>query len=167
MIKQLKSIFLEKIKKLQKSKYFSLILIIFLIVILGFLLFSSKKEESVETFSDNSSYVKTLEVKLESVLENIENVGNVSVAITVDGGVETVIAMKTITTETADKKVVEETPIMVNGKTVTLKEVNPEILGVVIVAEGGSDFKVIRKIQQATVSMLGVNIDKIEILTMK
>ena len=167
MFKDLKTKFFEKFEKIRKNKYFSFALIIFLVVILAFLFFYNKNEKSVENFGENLNYVETLEKKLESVLESIENVGKVSVAITVDGGVETIIAMKTITSETIDGKIIEEIPIMVNGKTVTLKEVNPNITGVVVVAEGGNDFTVIRKIQQATVSMLGVNIDKIEILTMK
>lgn len=164
---KIKSKFLDFFEKTRKSKYFSLILVVFLLVVLGFILFYNVNSKNTSMETTNNNYVVNLENKLETLLESIENVGQVSVAITVDGSAETVIAMKTVTTQTEQGKTVEETPIMVNGKTVTLKEVNPKIIGVVIVAEGGKDFTTIRKIQQATVSMLGVNIDNIEILTMK
>ena len=56
---------------------------------------------------------------------------------------------------------------MLNGKTVVLKELYPKINGVVIVAEGANNITVMRKIQQATTSLLGVDLGRIEILTMK
>ena len=51
--------------------------------------------------------------------------------------------------------------------TVTLKEEYPKITGVLIVAEGAENLIVNYKIQQATMSLLNIEADKIEILTMK
>jgi len=59
-----------------------------------------------------------------------------------------------------------EGTITVNGKTVVVKEVFPEISGVIIVAEGANKILVKNKILQATSSLLDVNVNKIEILTM-
>jgi stage III sporulation protein AG len=80
---------------------------------------------------------------------------------------ETVLAMETATRETSNGIETIETPVLVNGKTIVLKELYPEITGVVIVAEGADSIAVLSKIQQATVSLLDINVDQIEILTMK
>jgi stage III sporulation protein AG len=48
-----------------------------------------------------------------------------------------------------------------------IKEKFPEITGVLIVAEGGQSISVLKRIQQATVSLLDINLNQIEILTMK
>ena len=79
---------------------------------------------------------------------------------------ETVLAMKTITTEGVNGKETVTTPIILNGKTVITKEIFPEITGVLIVAKGADKIYVKNKILQATSSLLDVNVNKIEILTM-
>ena len=85
----------------------------------------------------------------------------------IDSGKETVLAMKKTTIESSGKIQMEETPIIVNGKTVVLKENFPKISGVLIVCEGANKISVMKKIQQATTSLLDVDINKIEILAMK
>lgn len=155
---------LEKLKnnKLVKSMIVVLLIIIVLLLTFGGFL-GSNKTSSTET----DDYVTLTEKKLTSILTEIDGAGKVSVAITVESGMETVLAMKTTTKETASGKEIEETPIIVNGKTVVLKEMYPKITGVLIVAEGADNISVMKKIQQATISLLDVNINKIEILTMK
>ena len=58
-------------------------------------------------------------------------------------------------------------PIIINGETVVLKELYPKIAGVLIVAEGANSISVFSRIQQAAVSLLDININQIEILTMR
>ena len=48
-----------------------------------------------------------------------------------------------------------------------LKELYPEIIGVLIVAEGANNIMVLNKLQQATVSLLDIEPKQIEILSMK
>ena len=79
---------------------------------------------------------------------------------------ETVLAYKTIKTESANGVEIEETPILVNGKTVTLMEKYPKVNGVLIVLEGSS-LATISRIQEATTSLLDIKLSQIEILTMK
>jgi stage III sporulation protein AG len=55
----------------------------------------------------------------------------------------------------------------VNGKTVVVKEMYPKIIGVLIVAEGAGNIGVMTRIQKATTSLLDIEINQIEILTMK
>ena len=161
------SSFLSKIKSDKKTQ---IVLIAFLLAVMLVTLFIfPSKGDSVDVSENDvvSAYVKQLEDKLSKTLSEVENVGSVSVIITVESGMETVLAMKTTVTETESGKETVEAPVMVNGKTVVLKENYPEITGVLIVAQGAKDFAVLTRIQQATTSLLDININQIEILTKK
>ena len=160
--------FISKIKDNKKIYYaiaciLSVLLILFVFGGNAF----SKTSSGNETTDEVSIYVSGLEERLTRILSEVGGVGKVSVAIKVESGTETVIATKTTVTENANGKETVETPILVNGKPVVLKELYPKISGVLIVAEGAGNFSVLRKIQQAAVSFLGVELNKIEILTMK
>ena len=80
---------------------------------------------------------------------------------------ETVLAKETIIKETINGKETIESPITVNGKTVVLKELYPKITGVLIVTEGAKSISLMNKLQQATTSLLGVDIKNIEIISTK
>ncbi len=151
------------IEKVKKSKILKYVLIAVLLILLVLMLsFNLAEKETVVT----EDYVTSLERRLENALAKVEGAGKVSVVITVDSGMETVLAMKTVKTETASGVEIEETPILVNGKTVTLMEKYPKVTGVLIVLEG-TNFAVISRIQEATTSLLDINLSQIEILTMK
>lgn len=153
-------------EKIKENKILKFTIIVILLIVFLLLTFSSKNNTE-KTDYDTANFTFEIECKLENILSKIDGVGKVSVAITVDGTSETVIAMKTTSIENSGKITVEETPVLVNGKTVTLKELNPLITGVLIVAEGAENLAVLKKIQQATTSLLDVNVNKIEILSMK
>ena len=156
---------IEKIKKNKKLQVV-LIVVVFLVVIC---IFSSNlfvKEESTNSTNIND-YVTNLENRLENALSKVSGVGNVSVIITIESGMKTVLATEILTKESASGKEITETPIIVNGKTVVLCEEYPNIVGVLIVSQGANNLTVRTKIQQATVSLLNININQIEILTMK
>lgn len=152
-------------EKLKTNKIIRYVLIAFLVITL-LLILTIKTEQSNSVLSDNLSYVNNLEIKLEKALSNVEGAGSVKVVITVESGMETVLAMKTVKTETVNGIEIEETPILINGKTVTLMEKYPKITGVLIVLES-TNFAVIKRIQDATKSLLDINYSQIEILTMK
>ena len=114
-----------------------------------------------------NAYVEELENKLSQTLSKVSGAGNVSVVITVESGMQTVLANKTVTTTNSNGTTTEESPIIVNGKTVVLKELYPKIIGVLIVAQGANNIAVLNKLQQATVSLLNIELNQIEILTMK
>ncbi len=157
---------IEKIKQNKKVQYFLLAILIFILIIVVIFSLSSNKNVDKENNAIDI-YVDNLETKLSEILSKVQGAGDVSVIITVESGMETVLAMKTTTTETSAGKETIETPILVNGKTVVLKENYPKIIGVLIVTEGGNNISVLNKIQQATVSLLNINVNQIEILTMK
>ena len=160
-----KNSFISKIKNNKKFQY-ALIFICFSLILV--LLFSStifNCQGSKQT-SSIDEYVNNLEERLIKTLSQVDGAGKVSVVITVESGMETVLANKTTTTESNNGVIVEESPIIVNGKTVVVKEMYPKVTGVLIVAEGANNIAVMRKLQQATISLLDININQIEILSM-
>ena len=156
------------VKKVKENKKLQLIIVVVLAIILIVSIFSKEnKSNTINDTNEITQYVSLLEDKLCNLLSKVEGCGEVSVAIMIDSGKETVLAMKKITTESSGKIEIEETPIIVNGKTIVLKENFPKITGVLIVCEGANKISVMKKIQQATTSLLDVDINKIEILAMK
>lgn len=152
------------IKKISENKILQYILIavlsIIIIVIVSVVF--NKKTKNVET-----TYSSILEEKLEDKLSSIKGVGDVEVIITVGSENIKEIAYTTVTEKTIDGTKSTKTPLLVNGKTVELGESTPEILGIVIIAEGANDIFVMSKLQQATTTLLNVEANKIEVLPMK
>ena len=155
--------------KIKNTKLFKIIVVIVAIIGICLILFGGKitNKNSTKHTSIIDEYVYNLEEKLTDTLSHIKGAGKVKVLITVESGMETVLAMKTTINETMNGKEIIETPILVNGKTVVVKELFPEIIGVLIVAEGASNLSVMNKLQQATVSLLDIGVNQIEILSMK
>lgn len=157
---------LEKIsenKKLRLLIIIALVVVVVVILLCGFV----KSDETTAETDEVIVYVDRLESRLSELLSEVEGAGKVKVAISVASGRELVLAMKKNETVTDGVTKKEETPITVNGKTVTVKELYPEITGVLIVAEGAKNLSVLTKIQQAASSLLNIDINRIEILTMK
>lgn len=152
--------------KLLKNKYSKFIVPIILVIVVIVILFNTSGLFTTNVGIEDD-YASILENKLCQTLSQVDGAGKVSVVITVESEMETVLAMKKTVTETVNGTEIEETPILVNGKTVVLKELYPKIIGVLIVAEGAKNIAVLSKIQQATVSLLDINVNQIEILTMK
>ena len=124
-------------------------------------------KNATQTNGELTEYIYNLENRLIKTLKKVEGVGDVDVVITIESGVETVLAMETISKKTSNGTEITEKPLIINGKTVVVKELYPKISGVLIVAEGANKISVVSKLQQATISLLDININKIEILTMK
>ena len=156
------STFKEKIKNNNILKYVFIAVLLIILV----LLLTVKTDNKENLLIDNQNYVTMLESKLEKALSTVDGAGKVKVVITVESGMETVLAMKTVKTETPNGIEIEETPVLINGKTVTLMEKYPKITGVLIVLES-TNFAVISRIQEATTSLLDINLSQIEVLTMK
>lgn len=127
--------------------------------------------------SQNASkpeYVKETETQLSSILSRIEGAGEVSVMITLKSGTEIIPAKdESISDKTTNEKDNEGGTRIINeqntsdkvvfmneqggnSKPLVLKEVNPEIKGVIIVAEGAKDPKVKLKLTEAVQTVLDV-----------
>lgn len=160
---------MKLIQKLKNNKTIEYIFLgLISIAVVAVLAFSLVKPASTEAYEDDEviSYVKDLENRLEKTLSEIKGAGNVSVVITVDSGKETIYASEKVTVSENGKTTVTESPILVNGKPVVVKENYPEIVGVLIVAQGANSISVMKNIQQAAVSLLNINLSRIEILAM-
>lgn len=158
--------FIAKIKT-NKTMQYGLIIILAVISLLVLFGGFDTKNKNLQSNSSTENYVTSLEERLSNSLSKVDGAGKVSVVITVESGMETVLASEKITNQTSTGKEIIEKPILVNGKTVVLKELYPKISGVLIVAEGARNVAVFNKIQQATISLFDINVNQIEILTMK
>jgi len=94
--------FLTRFKANKKAQLI-LIIALSLILIFGIIINGQLKTEGQE--SDTVlEYVKNTEAKIEKLLSKVGGAGNVSVAITVESGMETVLAVSTTVKETSSGK---------------------------------------------------------------
>lgn len=156
---------IEKIKNNKKLQYI-IIGVCLVIILIIFLISSFSSQKSMEYDNLVDSYVSNLENRLSKTLSKVKGAGKVAVIITVESGMETILASKVTTNQGPNGIETEETPLIVNGKTVVVKEMYPKIVGVLIVAEGANNISVMNKIQQATISLLDIELNQIEILSM-
>ena len=153
---------------LKKNKLLTYIIAVVLAVLLCLITFSDFTTNNSSLNDDsNLIYVENLEKRLSSTLSCVENAGKVKVVITVESGMESVLATKVVINQNNGIVEKKEEPLTVNGKTVVLKENYPKITGVLIVAEGADNIVVKTRLLNATTSLLDVDVNNIEILTMK
>lgn len=125
--------------------------------------YGDRTEEGVQ------SYYEQTEQKLSAILSGIKGAGKVEVMICYDGGAELVVAYdeSTVTDSKTDNSggneytvtttTQEKTPVMSGGELVVLKEKNPEIVGVLVVAEGADDIGVRLELLNAAATVLQVD----------
>lgn len=119
-------------------------------------------------------YVRNLENELSSILGKIQGAGRVSVMITLESGKEIVPAKdesisdkvtnekdKSGGTRVTDEKTTDDEVVFTtaqggNSKPLIIKEINPEVKGVIVVAEGAKDSKIKLRISQAVQTVLDI-----------
>lgn len=183
----------ELIKKLKKklekvnSKDFINNLFIFLVILIIFLIgmnimFGNMNKEldsskNSKPTSFEYDYNTELENRLKNILQKFKGVGEVNVMITLEDSVEKIHASNTTKTventkETDSEGGVrevarEDTNIQVinsqTGTPITIKEINPTIKGVIVVAEGADDPIILEKLYEAVKTVLGINGNKVQI----
>lgn len=127
--------------------------------------------ENNKTYSATTSleqYSNKLESKLVETLSAIKGAGKISVLLTFNKGIETVIAYTTETKTAADGTVTEvKSPVLItnNGKTetVVLQEIMPTPNSIVIVATGANNTNVKLEILRAVQAMFALPTSSIEI----
>jgi stage III sporulation protein AG len=153
------------------------------IALLCFFSIFSPSSSANQVKNDTKSYYEQVENRLQTVLSEIKGAGNVKVMINYSGTSEIVTAVtkNTSTDKTTDKgsstnRVTESTtevtePVIIqqNGEDtpVIIKEILPDIVGVIVVAEGAKDMSVKINLISAIQTLLNVSADKVEIFTMK
>lgn len=169
--------FLQKLKNIKHIEY--IIIGIFVVILAVIYMSSTSKSNSNSATNAETSleeYGNYLETKLKNVLGDIKGVGSVSVMITFNGRITYEYATETEETTTTSsvtsgsntKTVTKEEVILINknGQQVPIivKEVYPEIAGVVIVASGAKDVSVRLNIISATTTLFDISDNNIQVL---
>lgn len=182
----------EYVKELEDKKFINHLLIILIITVV--LLFLTKNlskpqsniessvlnEDKIEYNNEVNDYSDLLERKLSSILSKIENAGKVNVMITLEDSKEKIPAMnsnkKSETTRevdseggTRDSNREDESKEFINisNDIVILKEKNPNIKGVIVVAEGADDPLVLENMYTAVRTVLGISANRVQVYKSK
>lgn len=149
----------DKLIKLLKNKNN---LIICLILIIGIVLMvvggKDNKKENIET---TKIEVLTDEKRLEDILSQIDGVGEVSVMITYYSSSEKDLAYETKTSSRNLEESEDKKAVMTDGEPMVVKEVYPDVKGVIVTAQGAGRTDVKAAISEAVSATLDVPVHKI------
>lgn len=193
-LKELYKLYFSKLEGNEKAKRgIQNLLIVLFIGIIMLLIggFFSKDDKVSKGTKDTQNLVQTsnyldeydvaLENKIQGILSQINGVGRVSVAITYSSSKEIVPAQdikqnesntnekdkeggvrNTIETDTDSKVIVGQ---QTETKPVILKEIPPQVKGVVVVADGAGNGVVKANIEKAVSTALGISLSKVEVFS--
>ena len=148
---------------------------------------SSENSDPVVSISDDRDgiYVSRLEKRMAEALSQIKGAGRVTVMLTLSYGREIVVAEDKTANEsitkdtgaqgggrTTETSSVDARKIIITGRDgvrapLVLREVEPKIEGVIIIAEGGDSILVKQALTSAAEAILGLDIAKIQVFEMK
>lgn len=134
-----------------------------------------------DTKNFHLDYVSILEEKLEEILNELKGVSNVKVMITLEDTIEKIPAINTTknneTTNEVDSQggtretLREDTTIQIvtgnEGSLRVLKEVEPTVKGVIVIAEGAENLEVKEMLYDAVKTVLGVSGNRVEVYSSK
>ena len=131
-----------------------------------------------------ATYEEQLELRLKGILEQIAGVGEVSVMVTLKSGKEIVPALntvesgsetserdgdggtRTITQKSTDKRVAQGSGSITADQPLIVKEVMPEVLGVIVVAEGAQRPEITEQLTDAVQTALGIPAFRVKVYPM-
>lgn len=131
-----------------------------------------------ETEFTTEDYSEILEKKLEHILSEIKGVGNVKVMVTLEDTAEKIPATNTTKNQETSKEedsqggsretLREDSSAQIvtkggEGTLIVLKELKPEVKGVIVVAEGAENLEVQEKLYHAVKTVLAIPGNKVEI----
>jgi stage III sporulation protein AG len=147
------------------------------------------QEEIVQTSISNktvgNSFEEVLENRLEETLSAVDGVGDVKIMLTTSYGKEIILASNVVFDESRTKESdseggIRETYEMSStdqkiiikdsnnvDKPLILKEIEPKVEGVLIIAQGGDDIVIKDALIRATQTVLGIDSHKVQVLRMK
>ena len=139
-------------------------------------LFSSDQKSEPEQSASSAVFdPNTEKQRLAGILSSIKNAGKVEVMITYEGEAEKVPAYDnnqttSSTIDTQNRSTTNQSssskPVSGTGDLVVITEKRPQVLGVVIVAEGAKDLSVQLALSRAAQTALGVEASKVEVFEM-
>ena len=123
---------------------------------------------------------KNLELRLENILSSVSGVGNVKVMITLRYGKEIVVAQDVSSTENITKefdgssvakeiidKKSDTKKVIIDKEPLVLKQIEPKVEGVIIIAQGGDNIYVKDALIKSAQTILNVDAHKIQVMKMK
>lgn len=147
---------LTKLKSAKNVELYLALVLCLVVVVLCFVLPNFQQKTS-QNDTVEQSYIAQMENKLVTVLGSIDGCGKVSVAISYSADGKKVYAYESTTKQDGNTILQTSTLITVKGEPLLLQTLNPQILGVVVVADGASDPLVRYKIKQAVVTLLDID----------
>lgn len=169
---------LEKVKKLAAKKKVQYLIVLIAAAAILTIYFVPSKEKQAPTSTETSTVAQevNLEARLKDILSSVEGAGKVEVVINYESTPELVPAL-TGDVKTEDRRDGENTSnstserkelATVGGgsQAVIIKENQPNVRGVVIVAEGAGNIGVRMSLLSAVRTLLNIPSEKIEILKM-
>ena len=130
----------------------------------------SKEKSSSETAETGSVCfdLEELEDRIAKTLSKIEGAGDVSLVLTVKGGIECIYAVDTEYSEESDAYEENTTTVLISTGSGTeeaavVQQVYPEFQGALVVCEGGDDPVIKLLITQAVSALTGLRTDKITV----
>ncbi len=186
-------VLIDRLKKIKNIEYYIFVLAIAIVISLLGNWFQSGKGGEVEVSSDAAITMNEepkddsstdMEKRLKEVLSAIQGAGKVEVMISYKAGKETVPAMNTIESSTQTEehdsnggiRRVSQTdintqPVSLTGpngsQPLITREIEPEVQGVIVVAEGADDVRVRVELQQAVQTLLGISSNQVEVFVME
>lgn len=184
----------EQIKNLEEKKLMSYLLVILIgaSLVLVFLKGMDPKEQKEinsvikEDTSEYNNEVRVedygsiLEKKLVNILKKLEGIGEVNVMLTLEDSSEKVPAVNATKSRESTKETdaeggireiirEEESNQLLNTteSIVVLKEIRPNIKGVIVVADGAENPEILEKIYLAVQTVLGLTTNKVEVFSSK
>ncbi len=149
----------EKLKSIKGWKliFAAILAVVAMLIAFGGTFFDKKSDEQAEA---EQAYIERMQNKIVSVVQSMDGCGKAEVAISCSAECGKQYAYNTA----ADGSV---SVSLVNGQPVVVRELLPEIYGVVVVCEGASDPVVRMKITQVVVTLLDVDISCVQVFAYK
>lgn len=175
------------IDKCKKKENFAVILLIGILLMVISIPTKEKQaweEDAQQTEQErevSDASVTQLENRLEKILSNVEGVGKVQVMITLKSNGERVVEKDTESSESTKEEgagqekdksrdiTQKETTVMYNqgsgsSEPYVVKELEPEIEGVLVIAQGGDSPAIAKNISEAILALFPVDAHKIKVM---
>ena len=172
----------QKLKHIDKSQWLILVLTGILLLVIAMPVPGKEETETADALQTESRQKEGVDA-LETALGHVAGVGKVKVMIMRKSSGEKIVEKDTpvtdrSTTEEGDdgnrssvEKVQEESTVYTqdgNGGRVpyVIEEMEPQIQGILVVAEGGDNSQVVQNITEAVMALFGVEAHKIKVMKM-
>lgn len=127
----------------------------------------SKTEATQSAAEEETFSLDQLEERLAQAISRIQGAGQASVVLSLDQGVERVLATDTVEEQGEDSRTQEQTTVVYSGKegedVAVLTQYYPSFRGALVVCPGGEDPQVRLAVTQAVSALTGLGSDRITV----